>query len=51
MGIYPASFLAPMSASVSHLIRNYEVALVNSASRTGAASVPAPAPALALARQ
>jgi NADH-quinone oxidoreductase subunit M len=49
MGIYPASFLTPMSASVSHLIKNYEVALLNSAARTGA--LPAPDPKLALARQ
>ena len=51
MGIYPASFLAPMSASVSHLIKNYEIALVNSSTRTGAAPTLASDPKLALARQ
>ena len=51
MGIYPASFLTPMSVSVSHLIKNYEVALANSATRTGAAPAPASDPKLALARQ
>ena len=52
MGIYPASFLAPMSVSVSNLITKYEVALVNSATRAAAGAPTLPAlPSLALVRQ
>jgi len=51
MGIYPASFLAPMSVSVSNLIKKYEVALVNSTTRTSATPALASDPKLTLARQ